>query len=87
VFNQVAFNFAVFYPVGLLAGYGDDPRGQLPVYLAAWTFNIATYLFAFLSGVDIGQPLLAAVDFLSMSAVVWMGIFFGRRLRAEPSGD
>ncbi len=62
--NQVAFNFAVFYPVGFLGGYRKEKKFNL--FGAALIFNILTYLLALLNGVRIEDWLIVPVDFISL---------------------
>lgn len=82
--NQIGFNFAVFYPLGMYAGYRKKPNGIQEVYGAALGFNLFTYAVAFLGGGLAALPgvSLSGVDFLSMALVLGIGITMGRRLRA-----
>lgn len=76
--NQVAFNFAVFYPVGFLGGY----RREKKVYLfgAALLFNILTYFLAILNGVRIDDWQIVPVDFISLVILVGVGFYIGKNM-------
>ncbi len=76
--NQVAFNFAVFYPVGFLGGYRKEKKFNL--FATALIFNCLTYLLTLLSGVRIEKWLIVPVDFLSMLIVMGIGFYISKRI-------
>lgn len=84
ILNQIGFNFAVFYPVGLYAGYRMDPHGVSELYAAAVVFNAFTYGLAYASGGLEALPnlVLIGIDFLSMAIVAGIGFAMGRRMRS-----
>ncbi|MHB8125493.1 MAG: hypothetical protein ACYDEJ_07595 [Desulfitobacteriaceae bacterium] len=73
--NQVAFNFAVFYPVGFLGGYRKEKKFYL--FGAALVFNTLTYLLALLNGVLIEGWLIVSVDFISLFILMEVGFYIG----------
>lgn len=91
IFSQIAFNFAVFYPVGLLAGHqnqkGDTKKNILEVCFAALVFNLLTYGLAYLGGITFQEWSqnwsLVLIDFLSMFLLIGLGMIFGDRLRKK----
>lgn len=83
ILSQVAFNFAVFYPVGVLAGYNNRSNGTKDVYMAAVLFNLITYWIAYLGGIIVQDWVLVIVDFLSVAVLVGIGIIIGKRLRKK----
>ncbi len=76
--NQVAFNFAVFYPVGFLGGYRKEKIFN--VFGAALVFNSLTYLLALLNGVRIENWLIVPVDFISLLILLGAGLYISQRM-------
>ena len=79
--NQVAFNFAVFYPVGFLGGYRKEKKFYL--FSAAFIFNISTYLLALLTGVRIEDWRIVPVDFISLVILVGIGFYMGKNMHKK----
>jgi hypothetical protein len=81
--NQLAFNFALFYPLGFLAGYRHQYDGLRSAYLAAFTFNLLSYLIASIEGVVIESWTIVAVDFVSLIFIVKGGTIIGQRAQSK----
>ena len=79
--SQAAFNFAVFYPVGVMAGYFHGKDGIKEVLAAAFVFDLLTYGLVYLGGMNVPDWGLVAVDFLSMILLVLIGVVLGKHLR------
>ncbi|MHB1652735.1 MAG: hypothetical protein ACYCVD_09705 [Desulfitobacteriaceae bacterium] len=79
--SQAAFNFAIFYPVGVLTGYRREQGGIKEVYVAALVFDLLTYGLAILGGGYVENWSLIAVDFFSMILFIGLGILIGGRMR------
>ena len=83
VLNQLAFNFALFYPVGFFAGYRrhfEDPRSA---YHAAFSFNLLSYLIASMGGIPIESLTIVAVDFVSLFFFLKVGTIIGQRAQSK----
>ncbi len=76
--SQIVFNFAVFYPVGLLAGVSRRPVRWGVALGAGLFFNIWTYLMVLIYQVSVSIGTVA-VDFISMFAILFIGIYVGTR--------
>ena len=79
--DQIALNFAVFYPVGFLGGYRKE--NKLHLYGAVIVFDCLTYLFTFLSGVLIENWLLVPADFLSLVLFTEVGYYMGKGIHKK----
>ena len=84
ILNQIGFNFAVFYPVGLYAGYRRDRDRLGELYAAVLIFNLFTYALAYSDGGLQALPDLAliGIDFLSMAVITGIGFAMGRKMRS-----
>jgi len=81
--NQLAFNFALFYPLGFLVGYRprfEDPR---TAYLTALIFNSVSYLVALLSGIAIPSWMIVVLDFVSLFFFIKVGMIMGKRAQSK----
>lgn len=74
--NQIVFNFAVFYPIGLLGGYRKE--NKLSLFGAVLVFNSLTYLIILLTGSRIEYWLSVPLDFISLIIFVEVGYYFGK---------
>jgi hypothetical protein len=81
IYEQIVFNFAVFYPIGLLGGYRKEKK--LYLYGAVLVFDCLTYLLTFLSGMRIENWLLVPVDFVSLLIFTEVGYFMGKRINTK----
>jgi hypothetical protein len=79
VLNQLAFNFAVFYPLGFLVGYRPRLETIRTAYIAAFSFNILSYLIASLSEIAIESWTLVVLDFGSVGLFLIAGKIMGQR--------
>lgn len=82
ILNQLALNFAIFYPLGFLVGYRGNREDPLTAYIAALVFNLFSYLMAYVVAFPIESWLIVVVDFASLFVYLQVGIYFGRR--AQP---
>ncbi|MDA8227357.1 MAG: hypothetical protein M0T74_06565 [Desulfitobacterium hafniense] len=79
--NQLVFNFAVFYPVGLLDGYYRAKNGikqWISVFLSAFIFNAVSYLLVLWTEIDLSWNTVV-LDFLTMFLIVYLGMIVGKR--------
>jgi len=83
ILNQLAFNFALFYPLGFLVGYRRQYEDVRSAYLAALIFNILSYLIAFLVKFPIESWILVILDFVSLVVFLYIGIYIGRRAQSK----
>ncbi len=81
--NQLAFNFALFYPLGFLAGYRQQFEGLRTAYLAAFSFNLLSYLIASIGGIVIESWTIVAVDFVSLIFIIKAGTIIGQRAQSK----
>jgi len=81
--NQVAFNFAIFYPLGFLVGYRRKYENLGSAYLAAFLFNLLSYLMAYLVEVPIESWTMVVLDFTSLVAFLNIGMYIGRRAQSK----
>lgn len=81
--NQLVFNFALFYPLGYLAGYRRHLEDLRPAYLAAFSFNLLSYLIIFIGGIPIESWTIVPVDFVSLIFVLKVGMIIGQRVQAK----
>lgn len=82
IWHQLVFNFAVFYPVGLWAGFKPQPGGRRALFIAAVVFNLGTYFLAYSLGMSF-DLILTAVDFSSMAIILFLALYVGRRARSN----
>lgn len=80
--NQLAFNFAIFYPLGFLVGYRPTLEDIRTAYFAAFSFNIFSYLVATISEIPIESWTMVVLDFVSVVILIKAGIMMGQR--AQP---
>jgi hypothetical protein len=83
ILNQLAFNFALFYPLGFLAGYRHKYEDLRSAYLAAFSFNLLSYLIASIEGIVIESWTIVAVDFVSLIIIVKVGTIIGQRAQSK----
>ncbi|AFQ44641.1 hypothetical protein [Desulfosporosinus meridiei] len=81
--NQLAFNFALFYPVGFLVGYRGKSENLSSAYIAAFLFNLLSYLIAYLVEFPIESWLIVVADFTSLVVYLNIGIYVGRRAQSK----
>ncbi|HWQ40572.1 MAG TPA: hypothetical protein VN456_00880, partial [Desulfosporosinus sp.] len=77
VLNQLVFNFALFYPLGYLAGYRRHFEDLRSAYLAAFSFNLLSYLIIFIAGIPIESWTIVPVDFVSLIFFLKVGMIIG----------
>ena len=80
--NQLTFNFAIFYPLGFLVGYRPRFENLRAAFLAAFLFNVLSYLLAFISGIPIESWTMVVLDFISFIFFLKVGMIMGQR--AQP---
>lgn len=83
ILNQVVFNFSLFYPLGFLVGYRRQHEDLRAAYLAAFIFNLLSYLIASLVEFPIESWTLVILDFVSLVAFLNIGMYFGRRTQSK----
>lgn len=83
VLNQLAFNFAIFYPLGFLVGYRPKREEIRSAYLAAVIFNIISYVIAIISAIPIESWIMVALDFASVGILIKVGIMIGQRSQSK----
>ncbi|HBV87996.1 hypothetical protein [Desulfosporosinus sp.] len=83
IFNQLAFNFSLFYPLGFLVGYRPKHEDLRIAYLAAFIFNLLSYLIASLVDFPIDSWILVVLDFVSLVVIMNVGMYFGRRAQSK----
>lgn len=83
ILNQVAFNFSLFYPLGFLVGYRAKYEQVRSAYLAAFTFNLFSYLIAMITEYPIGSWILVVIDFVSLVVFLNVGMYIGRRAQSK----
>ena len=81
--NQLAFNFALFYPLGFLVGYRRKYEDFRTAYLAALTFNLLSYLIAGLVEFRVESWMLVVLDFVSLVVFLNIGMYIGRRAQSK----
>ena len=83
VLNQLALNFAIFYPLGFLVG--DRPKSEniRSAYIAAFSFNILSYLIASISGIPIESWTMVVLDFASVGFFLKVGMMMGQRAQSR----
>ncbi len=83
VINQVAFNFALFYPLGFWVGYRHQAEHRRTAYLTAFIFNLLSYVVASVLDIPIESWLMVVLDFFSLFMVLKVGMYLGRRTQLE----
>ena len=83
VLNQLALNFALFYPLGFLVGYRPLLENQRIAYLAAFLFNGLSYLVASISGIFAESWTIVILDFISLVVFLRAGMVIGRRAQSK----
>lgn len=83
VLNQLAFNFAIFYPLGFLVGYRPKMQDIRTAYLAAVVFNIFSYVVASISDIPIESWTMVVLDFASVGILIKAGITIGHRSQSK----
>lgn len=83
VLNQLTFNFAIFYPLGFLVGYRSRLENMRSAYIAAFSFNILSYLVASISEVPIESWTLVVLDFVSVGFFLKAGMIIGKRSQSK----
>jgi hypothetical protein len=81
--NQLAFNFALFYPLGFLVGYRPRKESLFTAYLAGFLFNLFSYYLAYINGISIESWAMVALDFGSFIFFVKLGVIFGKRAQSK----
>lgn len=83
ILNQLVFNFAVFYPLGFLVGYRYKYENLGSAYLAAFIFNLLSYLIAVLFEFPIDSWIIVVIDFTSLVVFLNIGMYIGRRTQTK----
>lgn len=83
VLNQLAFNFAIFYPLGFLVGYRPRFENIRSAYIAAFSFNILSYLVASISEIPIESWTMVVLDFVSLGFFLKAGMIMGQRAQSK----
>ncbi|MHB8076136.1 hypothetical protein [Desulfosporosinus fructosivorans] len=83
VLSQLAFNFAIFYPLGFLVGYRPRFENIRVAYISAFSFNILSYLIATISGIPIESWAMAVLDFISVGFFLKAGMSIGQRAQSK----
>jgi hypothetical protein len=83
VLNQLAFNFAIFYPLGFLVGYRPQLENIRSAYIAAFSFKILSYLLASISEVPIESWTMVVLDFASVGFFLKAGMIMGQRAQSK----
>lgn len=78
VLNQLAFNFAIFYPLGFLVGYRPRFETIRSAYFVAFLFNTLSYLVASIADIPIESWLLVVLDFVSVGVYLKVGMVMGQ---------
>jgi len=81
--NQLAFNFAIFYPLGFLVGYRHRLEIIPTAYIAAFSFNILSYIVASIMGIPIESWIMVVLDFGSVGLFLKAGMIVGQRQAKE----
>lgn len=77
--NQIALNFAIFYPLGFWVGYRSQFENVRVAYATAFAFNILNYLLVIYLGVRIEDWATVVLDFVSVGFLIKIGLIMGRR--------
>ena len=83
ILNQLALNFAIFYPLGFLAGYRARFEDIRSAYIAAFSFNILSYLIAIFSEIPIVSWTIVVLDFVSVGFFLKAGMIMGQHAQSK----
>ena len=83
VLNQLAFSFAVFYPLGFLVGYRPRLENIRSAYIAAFLFNSLSYLLASTSEISVVSLTMVVLDFASVGFFLKAGMMMGQRAQSK----
>ncbi|HZK54865.1 MAG TPA: hypothetical protein VFC84_11815 [Desulfosporosinus sp.] len=83
VLNLLAFNFAIFSPVGFLVGLHPRSENLRSAYIAAYSFNSLSYFLASIAGIPIESGTMMVLDFVSVSLMLKGGMMIGQRAQPE----
>lgn len=83
VLNQLALNFAIFYPLGFLVGYRSRLETIRTAYITAFSFNILSYIMASIAGIPIESWIMVVLDFGSVGLFLKVGMIVGQRQAKE----
>ncbi|WP_407308587.1 hypothetical protein [Desulfosporosinus sp. SB140] len=83
VLSQLAFNFALFYPLGFLVGYRPRQENLYIAYLAGFLFNAFSYYVAYIYGIPIESWIMVILDFSSFIIFVKLGAVIGKRAQSK----
>ena len=83
VLNLLAFNFAIFSPLGFLVGLRPQSENLRSAYIAAYSFNSLSYLVASISGIPIESWTMIVIDFVSVNLILKAGMIIGQRTQPE----
>lgn len=83
VLNQLAFNFALFYPLGFLVGYRSPLENLRTAYIAALAFNTMSYVVAGVSGIPLESWTMVVIDFISLTFFLQVGTIIGKRAQSK----
>ncbi|MDP4126374.1 MAG: hypothetical protein Q8912_05465 [Bacillota bacterium] len=86
-FNQLFFNFALFYPLGFLVGYRPNFGNLRMAYFSAFLFNFSTYVVAVLTGISIDSWVIIIIDFFSLILFLEAGRLMGKLAQDNQRGD
>lgn len=78
VLSQLAFNFALFYPLGFLVGYRPRKENLYIAYLAGFLFNSLSYYVAYIYKFPIGDWTMVVLDYGSFLIFVKLGAIIGK---------
>jgi hypothetical protein len=81
--NQLAINFALFYPLGFLVGYRRQYENIRLAYLAALIFNLLSYVIASVVEIPIESLIMVVIDFLSLFIFLKIGMYIGQRTQPK----
>jgi len=79
VLNTLAFNFAIFIPLGFLVAARPQSENLRSAYLAAYSFNTLSYCLSSISGSPIENWSLVVLDFVSVGFLLKVGMIMGQR--------
>ncbi|AFM42101.1 hypothetical protein Desaci_3200 [Desulfosporosinus acidiphilus SJ4] len=82
ILSQLAFNFALFYPLGFFVGYRSRQENIRTAYLAGFIFNLLSYLASFIYQIPIQSWSMVILDFVSFFIFVKLGAIFGKRAQS-----
>lgn len=81
--NQLAINFALFYPLGFLVGYRRQYENLHSAYLAALIFNLLSYVIASVVEIPIESWIMVVIDFSSLFFFLKIGMTIGQRAQSK----